>query len=276
MSTERIDLNPDLKRLWNEGFELQETEGFLLVHNVPYLNSAKNIKRGILVSVLSLSGDRTIKPETHVAYFIGECPCDRDGSKINIVIGSEKTTLLKDVVVDHTLSGKADYKDYYEKIWRYIRIITDPVNSINDQVSPKTFQVREPENEEESVFHYVDSNSSRAGINTISDKLKEQKIAIVGLGGTGSYLLDFISKTPVKEIHLYDKDYFLQHNAFRAPGATSKARFYDHLKKTEYFQGIYSEMHKYVFSHPYNILSSNVHELLAVDFVFLCIDSRKS
>jgi tRNA A37 threonylcarbamoyladenosine dehydratase len=33
----------------------------------------------------------------------------------------------------------------------------------------------------------------------INDKLKPLRIGIVGLGGTGSYVLDFVAKTPVKE-----------------------------------------------------------------------------
>ena len=48
-----------------------------------------------------------------------------------------------------------------------------------------------------------------------------KKIIILGLGGTGSYILDLVAKTPVKEIHLYDGDTFYQHNAFRSPGAPS-------------------------------------------------------
>ena len=32
------------------------------------------------------------------------------------------------------------------------------------------------------------------------------KVAIVGLGGSGSYILDLIAKTPICEIHLYDGD----------------------------------------------------------------------
>jgi hypothetical protein len=43
--------------------------------------------------------------------------------------------------------------------------------------------------------------------------------------------LDFVAKTPVEEIHLFDSDVFLQHNAFRAPGAINKERFSEHLKK---------------------------------------------
>ena len=73
------------------------------------------------------------------------------------------------------------------------------------------------------MFLYEDTASSRADIVTINSKLKSLRIGIVGLGGTGSYVLDFVAKTPVKEIHLFDGDTFDQHNAFRAPGAASGA-----------------------------------------------------
>jgi len=87
-------------------------------------------------------------------------------------------------------------------------------------VKAQTFRVIESK-PEESVFNYIDTNSSRAEVEAISDKLKGRKIGIMGLGGTGSYVLDLVAKTPADEIHLFDGDEFAQHNAFRAPGAPS-------------------------------------------------------
>jgi tRNA A37 threonylcarbamoyladenosine dehydratase len=81
-------------------------------------------------------------------------------------------------------------------------------------VTAKTFTVVDAE-EEETVFKYIDTASSRAEINLIARKLELGKIAIVGLGGTGAYVLDLVAKTPVREIHLFDGDTFFQHNAFR-------------------------------------------------------------
>ena len=68
-------------------------------------------------------------------------------------------------------------------------------------------------------FRYMDTASGRAGIGAISEQLATGPVAIVGLGGTGSYILDLVAKTPVREIHLFDGDRFGQHNAFRSPGA---------------------------------------------------------
>ena len=53
-------------------------------------------------------------------------------------------------------------------------------------ITEKTFRIREIVNESE-VFQYIDTNSSRAKINAINEKVKGQKIAIIGLGGTGAY-----------------------------------------------------------------------------------------
>ena len=61
-------------------------------------------------------------------------------------------------------------------------------------------------------------------------------VAIIGLGGTGGYILDFVAKTPVKQIRLFDPDVFLSHNAFRAPGAPMLEELRDAPKKVDYLK----------------------------------------
>lgn len=153
----------------------------------------------------------------------------------------------------------------------YERILSSEARVIDPSVTAKTFKVIESDSAE-SVFHYIDTNSSRAEISMISAKLKNLKIAIVGLGGTGSYVLDFVSKTEVKEIHLFDSDEFLQHNAFRAPGAAAKEILNQKLKKVTYLRETYSRMHKGIISREYGITGSNLDELVGMDFVFICMD----
>ena len=77
-----------------------------------------------------------------------------------------------------------------------------------------------------------------------------KKIAIIGLGGTGSYVLDLVAKTPVKEIHLFDGDTFLQHNAFRSPGAPSGEELRAKLPKVTYLKNAYGKMHTGIVAHP--------------------------
>lgn len=274
MSRKLISRSPDLKRLWDEGYEVDILDGHLLIHHVPYLNSSVEIKYGVLVSTLNLAGDITVKPETHVAYFVGDTPCDKSGQVISAILNSSQPVRLSpNLLVPHTFSSKppSGYQDYYDKMTTYVNIVSGPAKSINESVTEKTFVVIETD-DTEAVFNYLDTNSSRARIDPISIKLADQKIAIVGLGGTGSYILDLVAKTPVKEIHLYDGDILKSHNAFRAPGAPSLEQLRERMSKTDYLKGIYSMMHRGILSHPYYIDGSNINELSAADFVFLSLD----
>lgn len=127
------------------------------------------------------------------------------------------------------------------------------------------------------MFKYPDTNSSRANIEYLNRKFKGYKVAIIGLGGTGSYMLDFLSKTPVEEIHLYDGDIFQLHNAFRAPGAISKERMEseEEIFKVTYFEEIYSRMHDGIKAHPIYITEENVSVLSPMNFVFISVDKNK-
>jgi tRNA A37 threonylcarbamoyladenosine dehydratase len=132
--------------------------------------------------------------------------------------------------------------------------------------------------EKQNVFQYTDTNSTRAGIAHLNSKFDNMKIAIIGLGGTGSYIFDLVSKTPVQEIHIYDDDDFQLHNAFRAPGATSSEKFdeVDGLKKVDYYFSIYSKMHKGIKPNCERITEANIKNLAGFNFVFLSVDSNEA
>jgi len=150
-------------------------------------------------------------------------------------------------------------------------MLEGPAQVIDHTATAKVFPVIRAD-EAESVFVYEDTASSRAGIVTMTKKLERGRIAIVGLGGTGSYVLDHLAKTPVAEIHLFDGDKFLQHNAFRSPGAPSAEDLERDLKKVEWFAEVYSRIRRRVVPHAVDLNESNTGELQGMDFVFLCID----
>ena len=127
--------------------------------------------------------------------------------------------------------------------------------------------------ENESVFRYLDSASSRARISLITSKLALPRVAIVGVGGTGSYVLDLIAKTPIGEIHLFDGDTFYAHNAFRAPGAASAEDLDAMPNKAEYHRDRYAAMRRGIIAHPYHIDESNISELRDMTFVFVTMDA---
>jgi len=278
MSQQLINRNHDLKRLRDDGYEIDIVAGHLVMRNVPYVNGQKQVMFGTLVSELSMAGDVTITPSTHVINFAGEYPCDLGGNKLAKIVNSESTNnLAEGLTINYSFSSKptTGYKDYYDKMTTYERILSGPAQAIDPSASAKNFAAISA-NEQDSPFQYIDTASSRAEIGAVSSKLKIRKVAIIGLGGTGSYVLDLIAKTPIMEIHLFDGDWFQQHNAFRVPGAASLEVLRKRLKKVDYMHGIYSQMHRGIFPHAYKITLENIEELADFDFVFICIDDGPS
>ncbi len=275
MQSELISRSPDLLRLRDEGYELEIRSGHLLVHRVPYVNAAGAIGYGVLVSDLTLAGDATTRPGNHVAWFIGEHPCDRAGREITAIRhGTAKFDLAPDITANHAFSNKppTGYPDYHAKMTRYIEIISAPAQSLQPGLTARTYRPMAAD-EAETVFRYIDSASSRAGIMAVTAKLSGARIAIVGLGGTGSYLLDLVAKTPVLEIHLYDGDLFQQHNAFRAPSAASLEELHAKPTKVAYLAALYGKMRRGIVPHEVFVDETNMGELVGYDFVFLCMDS---
>jgi hypothetical protein len=276
MSHQLIGHSPDLKKLRDEGYDVEIRSGHLLVKDVPYVNTRREVTRGTLVSTLTLAGDVTTTPDNHVAYFVGDHPCRSDGTEIyQIKNASGRKALAEGLVVNHTFSAKPSdpYPDYYAKMTTYVAILEGQARAIEPAATAKTFPVIEPGNEEEdTVFNYLETASSRAEIDLITKKLAIPKIAIVGLGGTGAYVLDLVAKTPVKEIHLFDGDAFLQHNAFRSPGAASVEELKAKPGKAAYLYRIYSKMRRGIVVHPEYVGPENVELLREMHFVFLCLD----
>lgn len=276
MSHPLIARNADLKRLLDDGYVVYVQEGYLVLRDVPYVKADKTIGRGLLVSTLELAGDATLAPKTHTIFFSGEYPRTADAVEIESFRYTSGTTVLgKDLTIHYTFSGKpkrGHYLDYYEKMTTYATLIESHAQKLDPTVTAQTEQIIEPR-PSESPFHYLDTASARAGINVVNAKLAGQKIAIVGSGGTGSYVLDYLSNTPVGEIHLFDGDEFSTHNAFRAPGAPTLQQLRERPLKVTYFSEIYSRKRRGIVPHEHPIDEKTVDVLRSFSFVFLCMDN---
>jgi hypothetical protein len=193
-----------------------------------------------------------------------------------IQAGGEPRQLAPGLSVNLRFSSKpmpdGRYRDYYDQFLAYISIISHEAQALDASVTAATFEAVET-TEEDSVFRYLDTASSRAGIRMASAKLEVGSLAIVGLGGTGSYVLDLVAKTPARQIHIFDGDTLLNHNAFRAPGAVSLDDLRARPLKVDHLAAIYDRLHRHVITHPYYLGEANAHELAEMDFVFLCMDS---
>lgn len=271
-----VSHSPDLSQLCADGYDIiVGPSNHLLTRDVPYLNSAKQVKRGIIVCDLDVAGDATVPPKTHVAFFVGDYPCGIDGAPLPGVSVNANQALGEGLRPNHQMSRKptidGSYRDFYHKIATYCEIVASPAQTVDPTVTPRTYPVVVPTNGE-SPFNYLDTAATKAGIVVANSKLEAEKVAIIGLGGTGSYVLDLVAKTPVQEIHLFDHDGFLNHNAFRCPGAASLDDLVQKFQKVHYLSGMYSRMRKYIVPHDCYLDSANVDLLNGISFVFICID----
>src|SRR5687768_8000679 len=150
MSQRLISRSPDLKRLRDEGYDVAVVAGHLLLRDVPYLNATREIKRGVLVSTLTLANDLTCAPDTHVVYFIGSYPCHVTGAEIEQIRHGGRHELARDLVVDHSFSNKpiGGYLNYYDKLTRYVAIIAGPALEVDPSIRIQSYPVIECDEKE--------------------------------------------------------------------------------------------------------------------------------
>lgn len=278
MSQQLISRSPDLLRLQNAGYAVRVTGGMVVIDAVPYVATDGSVQRGSLVSELTVAGDTTQRPSTHVASFVGGIPCDQHGAPLSKLINSTRQRDLgHGLVAACTFSSKPPkgYDDYEHKMVTYISILEGFARVVEADATARTFPVV-AQADQSSPFVYVDTASSRAGINTINSHLANQRVAIVGLGGTGAYVLDLVSKTPAAGVHLFDGDRLLQHNAFRAPGAISLEQLEAAPTKVDFYARTYGEMRTDITAHSVFVDASTLDLLDGMDFVFLAIDAGQA
>lgn len=275
MSRRLISRSPDLRLLLDEGYDLEIRGGYLLVHHVPYVTVAKEVAYGTLVSELNLANGVTVPPDPHTIRFTAT-PCDAEGRRLDGLINdSTRTDLGGGLIVETSFSHKpvrsGRYTDYHAKVTTYVAILGRHAAAVDPDATARIYHVRE-EREDGSPFWYPDTASARAGIAAINEKLALAKVAIVGMGGTGSHVLDLVAKTPVREIHLFDGDRMLDHNAFRGVGATAAVDLDGGPNKAEHYAQVYEVMRDGVVPHPYALDGANCAELSDMQFVFLAMD----
>ena len=270
-----VNHNNDIRHLYEKGYALSIDSGYLVIRDIPYLNEQKNLQTGAIVSKLKYVDDKHVQQEDHQIFFCGAHPCQIDGSHIQNLGGGVTSLQLvsTDINVQRSFSNKPSggFNDLFEKIESYLTIISGPAIELYN-VNPLTFRVVEVN--EASVFKLSDTLTSRAEIGDLSIRFKDEVIAIIGLGGTGAYLLDFLVKTPVKEILGFDLDWFHVHNAFRSPGKLEISEL--GKRKSEVYQNRYEGFRNNLNIQSKYIQSNSDEDLQGVTFAFVCVDKGKS
>jgi hypothetical protein len=280
MPASPIGLSPDVQRLVDEGYTVTIVGQYLIVDNVPYVSAAGVVSRAAIISEYNEKDGVGQVNGRHVVWFTGGVPCTPEGQSLQHVLCADtNAAVIAGRQVRCRLSYKSDrpetLADFYNKMTHYIRKLESYAQVIDPSVTASgkgSIAVRQSR----SVFHYPNAAIAREGLDAYEDKLKLTKVAIIGLGGTGSYILDAIAKTPIEQIHLYDDDIVKPATVYRMPGALTFDEAHREVRKTDHFRDVYSRMRVGIESHPYRISVTNVNELDDCQYVFIAVDHGPS
>ncbi|RYG86931.1 MAG: ThiF family adenylyltransferase, partial [Alphaproteobacteria bacterium] len=224
-----VSHNDDIRRLLERGYAVSFDQNHLVVRDVPYLDAAGELRWGTIITKLVFIDQVRVRQENHQVSFAGGAPHGLDGKPIPNLGDTAHSIPLSvaepRVIVERQFSNKPGngYVDFFDKIERYITIISGPAMEKHG-VTALTFNTYEPA-PDDSVFKFRDTLTSRAEIGDLTQAFKQEVVAIIGLGGTGGYVLDFMVKTPVREIRGFDADAYHVHNAYRSPGSLDPNEF---------------------------------------------------
>jgi hypothetical protein len=277
-ATSPDSLQDELRRL---GLGLHRVNDYFVVR-VPAVNDAQTVREGLIVCQIADNAGQLVPPSDHQVWWQGDAPRLADGQAIPNIGLQQVNQLMWEIDgqafsaqwrLSMKYSGKQDYPDLAAKIQNYVDIINREAQLIDPDASAYRNTVWEPDRVDTPLHRYRDCGPSNAGIVAARDRIRRMKrIAIIGIGGTGAYILDAVSKTHVAEIHLFDGKRFDAHNAFRAPGAATLQQVQDGHYKVDYFSALYGEMHMNLHPHAEFVTSANVHLLEGFDFAFVAVD----
>lgn len=275
-----VSHNDDIRRLVEKGYAVAFDSNCMVIRDIPYLDDHRQLQIGAIVTKLVFIDKERVTQTDHQIFFAGSIPHNLDGTPIpNLGGGPTQLVLGKacsDVVVQRSFSNKpkvtGKFIDFFEKIESYIAIISGPAMELRG-VNPYTFRIV-TEIVSDSVFNFQDTLTSRAEITELSAQFKDDVIAVIGIGGTGAYVLDFLVKTPVREIRAFDLDAFYVHNAFRSPGRLEQTEL--GKKKAEVYGARYENFRTGLSVTPKFLDDSCTEDLDGVTFAFVCVDKGSS
>ena len=213
-----------------------------------------------------------VKQDNHQVYFAGSTPYGLDGRPVsNLGEGACTITLAHtDVVVQRSFSNKppAGFANFFDKIEHYVGLIAGPAMMLNG-ANPLTFRA-DPDVAGSSVFKFHDTLTSRAEIGDLAALFKDEVIAIIGLGGTGAYLLDFFVKTPVKEIRALMKIITMSTTPFDRPEKPEESEL--GRRKAEIYRNRYDNFREGLHIYQRYLDASSTEDLQGVTFAFVCVD----
>ncbi|MGO9445196.1 MAG: ThiF family adenylyltransferase [Thiobacillaceae bacterium] len=267
--------NPFIKDLDEVGYQVDFVDAYFVIYGLPYLDEAGGLKHGDWVSPLDLSGAVIDPPKDHQTWWRGGRPHDQSKRELRLGGGASRVSVGRDFVTDYSFSFKLHengvmraYRSFEEKVQTYLDAITAPALAAYPDATPlRGIEIKAAA--QGSPLRFPDTMSARNHLNDITSLLRGKKVAIIGLGGTGSYILDFIARTHLERIALFDDDKVHVHTIFRMPGFIPRAIG---GLKVEALARQYGQWHAGLVPVPERITAENIERLREFDFVFVSVD----
>ena len=277
---ELANRNRFIQDLEDQGYHLDFVGGYIVIYGLPYLRTRRTRTRG-LGKPVHLSADGVLDaPKDHQAWFRGSRPHDQNGRQLRLGGGANKVKVTERFETDHSFSYKLldgagqprGYESFEEKVLTYLDTITGPALAAYPEATPlRALEIKTAE--QGTPLRLPDTLSAKYRMNDVSTLLVGKRVAIVGLGGTGSYILDFVARTHLAEIALFDDDKVHVHTLFRFPGFIPKAIG---MLKVEALLMQYWQRHGNIAPFPERITDINIEKLRGFDFAFLALDHGPS
>ena len=184
---------------------------------------------------------------------------DRSGTEFTDgVIGGRPDSSL---VLSIKLKGR-DYEDAWEALNNYVKqiyalFLGRSASSGEAVPRPYTFDVLGDQLPEAMEWR---------------DLVAQEHVAIIGLGGVGAWIADFVVKADPREVHGWDYDCIEPKNILRMPGGLNP-NVWIGRPKADWFQQTYSLIHTNVHGHNVKVVPENVQEVTEkTTFAFIAVD----
>ena len=288
MSSSLINRSADLSALSTAGYSLEIRGAYLVVRQVPYLDANGGIRTADIVTALDIVGgaadNRTIPPVDHTVWWTGQTPHAITGESLNSHLGCGSWAPGRDIGEGISVTeqwsrklrqnGKPrGYTDYREKVETYIAEVAEYAEAKQPGTIEACKHGRGPEIHSSTRFHYTDTSAYRNGTRGIEKKIEDEIVGIIGVGGSGSYLVDVLAKTNIKEIHLFDDDAMETHSAFRVAGGARAEELGVNKAKVDWHEERYCVVRKEgLHIHRIRVDDESLELLDGCTTVFITVD----
>ena len=233
------------------GYTVSRTSKSVIAEGVPYRKADGQIGY-CRVTVLSQPGTDTPglgyagAPHTALIEGVeGGAVHNVDGTEIGnrVAQGNNWCSLS---IKKGTTESPAEYENVWEQLLRYVYVISE--GGAADRIKMEEWRA----------------------------KLKKEVVGIVGLGGTGSYILDLVSKTDIGRIIAWDGDSLEERNTRRGVGPAKRLREKLGQNKSQVLSEEYADNECEIAFHACDFTEDDIETLREVSFLFIAVDRNES